>query len=43
MSAACQLVSECGGSVVSCLVVIELTELGGRQKVAAPVTSLLRF
>ncbi|XP_043198521.1 adenine phosphoribosyltransferase-like isoform X1 [Amphibalanus amphitrite] len=43
MSAACRLVSEAGGTVLGCLVIIELAELGGRQKVPAPVTALLEF
>ena len=43
MSAACQLVSEAGGTVVSCLVIIELAELKGRERVKAPLTALLEF
>ena len=41
MSAACQLVSEAGGRVVSCMVIMELPELKGRDKVEAPVTALI--
>ncbi|XP_037075656.1 adenine phosphoribosyltransferase-like isoform X2 [Pollicipes pollicipes] len=43
MAAACQLVSDVGASVVSCLVVIELRELRGRDKIAAPVHTVLQY
>ncbi|MCW4020693.1 MAG: adenine phosphoribosyltransferase [Candidatus Bathyarchaeota archaeon] len=32
MKAACQLVEKCGGTVVGCAIVIELTDLHGRDK-----------
>jgi len=46
MAAACRLVTELGASVAACVVVIELEDLHGRDKMAAldaPVVSLVQF
>jgi len=43
LSAATTLVSECGGKVVGSLVLMELTELKGRDKLKNPVYALMSF
>ncbi|XP_066985433.1 uncharacterized protein Aprt [Macrobrachium rosenbergii] len=43
MSAAHELVSSMGGKVALCLVVIELTELKGSEKVNAPLETILKY
>ncbi|XP_065342480.1 adenine phosphoribosyltransferase [Cloeon dipterum] len=43
LEAACKLVQRAGGSVSCCLVVIELTELRGREKLVAPVEFLMQY
>lgn len=43
LNAACQLITNAGGIVVECLIVIELLYLNGRNKVPAPVHSLLKY
>jgi adenine phosphoribosyltransferase len=44
MSAACRLVERAGGSVATCLFVIELTFLKGRERLAGrPIESLLTY
>lgn len=41
--AACKLVQKQGGEVVECAFVVELAFLGGREKIAAPVHSLVSY
>lgn len=43
LNAACQLISDAGGVVVKCLIVIELLHLNGRDNLPAPVHSLLKY
>ncbi|KAF7267468.1 adenine phosphoribosyltransferase [Rhynchophorus ferrugineus] len=43
LDAACKLIKQEGGDVVSCLVVMELNDLKGREKISANVISLLQF
>lgn len=43
LAAACQLLHEGGAQVVECLIVIELLGLRGRDKVSAPVHSLVKI
>ena len=43
MAAAVQLVKSTGAEVVECLVIIELNELKGREKLGAPVHSFIRY
>ncbi|KAF4520316.1 hypothetical protein B566_EDAN004376 [Ephemera danica] len=43
LNAACELVTALECSVSECLVIMELKALNGRDKVKAPVTSLLQF
>ncbi|KAK8785715.1 hypothetical protein V5799_007918 [Amblyomma americanum] len=43
LQAAVSLVRAAGGSVALCLVVVELEELQGRQKLDVPILSLLSF
>lgn len=43
MKAACELIQKVGANVVECLVVIELTDLKGRDKVTKPCTSLITY
>lgn len=43
LAASCQLISELGCRVVECLVVFEIADLKGREKIAAPVHSLLQY
>ncbi|XP_066255566.1 adenine phosphoribosyltransferase [Euwallacea similis] len=43
LNAACNLVSQVGGIVVKCLVVIELVDLKGRDKLPAEVLPLTQF
>lgn len=43
LDAACKLIKNEGGIVVSCLVVIELSDLKGRDKLSVDVRSLLQF
>lgn len=42
-SAAVELCKEAGADVVGCLVLIELDGLNGREKIAVPVYSLMKF
>ena len=41
MSAAVDLIKDCEGEVVTCWVVVELSDLQGRSKVGAKVDALL--
>ncbi|CAH1129963.1 unnamed protein product [Ceutorhynchus assimilis] len=43
LNAACQLISQVGGNVASCLIVIELLDLKGRDKVSSPISSLIQY
>lgn len=43
MAAACQLLEQGGAKVAECLIVIELTGLHGRDKLSAPVHSLVKI
>lgn len=43
MKAACELVEKVSGDIVDCLVVIELSNLKGREKVPKSVTSLISY
>lgn len=43
LNAACQLITDAGGIVAECLVVIELRYLNGRNNVSAPIHSLLKY
>lgn len=43
MKAAVELVRQCNAKIVECMFVIELTDLGGRNKVDAPSWSLMSF
>lgn len=43
LNAACQLVEQVGGQVVRSLIVIELVDLKGRDKLPVEVTSLVQF
>ncbi|XP_076357869.1 adenine phosphoribosyltransferase [Tachypleus tridentatus] len=43
MQAAVQLLQECGVIVAECVVIIELTELNGREKIAVPFFSVLQI
>ncbi|CAL8135525.1 unnamed protein product [Orchesella dallaii] len=43
LKAGCQLIEESGGEVAGCLVIMELLELRGRDKISQPVFSLLEF
>jgi len=44
VEAACRLVEEAGAEVAACLFLVELTDLGGRERVASfPVESLVQF
>lgn len=43
MKAACELIQKVGANVVECLVVIELTDLKGRDKLTKPCTSLITY
>ncbi|XP_068239944.1 adenine phosphoribosyltransferase [Palaemon carinicauda] len=43
MKAACDLVSSLSGKVALCLVVIELNELKGRDKVKAPLEVIVKY
>ncbi|XP_005093222.1 adenine phosphoribosyltransferase [Aplysia californica] len=43
MKAACQLMEKLEADVVLCLVIIELTDLGGRKKLTAPFKTLLEY
>uniref|UniRef100_A0A1B6FE53 Adenine phosphoribosyltransferase n=1 Tax=Cuerna arida TaxID=1464854 RepID=A0A1B6FE53_9HEMI len=42
LAASCQLITQLGAQVVECLVVIELTDLKGRDKIPAPVYSFIQ-
>ena len=42
-AAAVQLLRKCGGDVRSATFIIELTSLGGRQKLDVPITSLINY
>ncbi|XP_054289990.1 adenine phosphoribosyltransferase-like [Macrosteles quadrilineatus] len=42
LAASCQLISQLKAKVVECLVIIELTDLKGRDKVPAPVHSFIQ-
>lgn len=41
LDAACQLIDKAGAKVLECLCIVELSELQGRRKVAAPCWALL--
>jgi len=43
LKAACQLIESSGGVVAGCLVIMELVNLRGRDKIKQPVFSLLEF
>nr|CAD7399706.1 unnamed protein product [Timema cristinae] len=43
LEASCQLVRQCGGEVLQCLVVMELQDLKGKEKVSAQVESFIKF
>ncbi len=43
LNAACQLVNQLQGDILECLVVVELADLKGREKVPAKVSSLLQY
>lgn len=43
LSAACQLVQKSGGVIQSCIVLMELTALKGREKIGAPVYSFIQY
>jgi len=43
LQTACSLVKEVGGNVAGCLVVIELKELNGREKIKCPLMSLVQY
>jgi len=43
LKAACQLIESSGGVVAGCLVIMELVDLRGRDKIQQPVFSLLEF
>ncbi|KAJ8303294.1 hypothetical protein KUTeg_019690 [Tegillarca granosa] len=43
MKAACQLMDKVKAKVLDCLVVIELTDLNGRQKVPYQMSSLIKY
>nr|CAD7432690.1 unnamed protein product [Timema monikensis] len=43
LEASCQLVRQCGGEVLQCLVVMELRDLKGKEKVSAQVESFIKF
>lgn len=43
MKAACELIQKVGANVVECLVVIELADLKGRDKLSKPCTSLITY
>lgn len=43
LAAACQLLEQGGAEVVECLIVIELLGLHGRDKVSAPIHSLVQI
>ncbi|OWF56386.1 adenine phosphoribosyltransferase-like [Mizuhopecten yessoensis] len=43
MKAACDLVCKAGGEVLQCLVIMELEDLRGQDKVAMPVTTLIKY
>jgi len=42
LTAACRLVSQLEAEVIQCLVIIELVDLKGREKIPAPVHSLIQ-
>uniref|UniRef100_A0A1B6LPU1 Adenine phosphoribosyltransferase n=1 Tax=Graphocephala atropunctata TaxID=36148 RepID=A0A1B6LPU1_9HEMI len=42
LAASCQLIAQLGAQVVECLVVVELMDLKGRDKVPAPVYSFIQ-
>jgi adenine phosphoribosyltransferase len=39
--AGCALVEKLGGNIVGCAVIVELTDLGGRNKIKHPIISLI--
>lgn len=41
LAAACQLLKAGGAQVIECLIVIELVSLHGRDKIPAPIHSLI--
>lgn len=43
LQAACQLVREAGGEVLECVLLVELEDLKGKDKVPAPCHSLVKF
>ena len=43
MAAAVKLVQSCGAKVIECHVVVELDDLKGRDKVGAPVSTLIQL
>nr|CAD7258664.1 unnamed protein product [Timema shepardi] len=42
LEASCQLVRQCGGEVLQCLVIMELQDLKGKEKVSAQVESFIK-
>lgn len=43
LAAACELVRKAKGDVTACLVIMELEDLRGRQKVSQNVISLIKY
>lgn len=43
LTGACQLITDAGGIVAECLIVIELLYLNGRNNVPAPIHSLVKY
>ena len=43
MKAACDLIKKLGAEVVECLVLIELTDLKGKEKLSDPFFTLMAF
>jgi hypothetical protein len=43
LNAVCQLMEQLQATVLECLVVMELTDMKGRENVKAPVHSLIQF
>lgn len=43
LGASCQLISDLGCNVIECVVVFEITDLKGRERIAAPVHSILQY
>ena len=43
LQAACHLVREAGGEVLECVLLVELEDLKGKDKVPSPCHSLVKF